>query len=391
MLEGINPVAVKLFDNSGFKARALSHSLTEEELIRELRGVKVLGIRSKTQITERVVEAAKSLEAVCAFCIGAKQIDQDACSKRGIAVFNDPYSNSRSVAEMVIGSIICIFRSLFQFNSQMHQGIWNKTVNGSREVRGKTLGIIGYGKIGTQVSVLAEGLGMKVLFNDIKERLPQGTARSCELSELLKRSDVVTLHIDDRRQNHNFFGEEQFSAMKKGAVFINLSRGFVVDILALSHSLENRLLRGAAVDVFPNEPPSNGAGFKIPLRGKPNVLLTPHIAGNTVEAQKQIARFVASQALEFLLTGNITESLNFPECSLKGVLGSRRVLHIHQNVAGVLGDINKIFARRKVNIDRQFLDTRGGLGYAITQCGRVPAALVEELKKLPHTIRVKGI
>jgi D-3-phosphoglycerate dehydrogenase / 2-oxoglutarate reductase len=389
LLENISGVAVTQFQEAGFEVESLQGALEEKDLVGKVRGASVLGVRSKTRITAAVLEAAPELVAVGAFCIGVDKIDRAASSDRGIGVFNDPHSNSRSVAELTLGEIILLLRRAFEASSQMHRGVWNKSSAGSHEVRGLTLGIVGYGKIGSQVSDLAEAMGMRVIFHDISHVLARGNARPVGFRELLETSDVITLHIDGKPQNRDFFGEEEFRQMKDGACLINLSRGFVVDHEALAKHLQSGKLAGAAVDVFPQEPETGGA-FSSPLQGLGNVILTPHIAGSTEEAQQNIGQFVSARMLEYLRSGNSLLSVNLPHCHLDYETGSHRLMHIHHNVPGILRAINDILADRGINIERQVLDTRGNLGYAIYDINRpCDADLMRQLRAVPHTIRVR--
>jgi D-3-phosphoglycerate dehydrogenase len=389
LLENISGVAVSQFEEAGFEVQSLKGALEERELIEKVRGSSILGVRSKTRITAAVLDAAPELVSVGAFCIGVDKIDRNASSERGIAVFNDPHSNSRSVAELVMGEIILLMRRTFEASTQLHAGVWNKSAAGSHEVRGLTLGIVGYGKIGSQVSDLAEALGMRVVFHDVSHVLARGNARPVAFRELLETSDVITLHVDGKTQNQDLFGEEEFRAMKNGACLINLSRGFVVDHEALARHLKRGKLSGAAVDVFPQEPES-GAGFTSPLRGLPNVILTPHIGGSTEEAQQNIGQFVSARMIDYFNSGNSLLSVNLPQCHLEYEPGSHRLLHIHHNIPGILRAINDILANRGINIERQVLDTRGSLGYAIYDINRdCDDDLLTKLREVPQTIRVR--
>lgn len=389
LLENISGVAASQFEEAGFEVQSLNGALEERELIDKVRGTSILGVRSKTHITPAVLDAAPELVSVGAFCIGVDKIDRGASSDRGIAVFNDPHSNSRSVAELAMGEIILLMRRTFEASTQLHGGVWNKSSSGSHEVRGLTLGIVGYGKIGSQVSDLAEALGMRVVFSDISHVLARGNARPVSFSELLATSDVITLHVDGKTQNRDLFGAEEFRAMKDGACLINLSRGFVVDHEALARYLKSGKLSGAAVDVFPQEPESGGA-FSSPLRGLPNVILTPHVGGSTEEAQQNIGQFVSARMIDYFKSGNSLLSVNLPQCHLDYEPGSHRLLHIHHNVPGILRAINDILADRGINIERQVLDTRGPLGYAIYDINReCDSQLLAKLRAIPHTIRVR--
>jgi len=389
LLESISAVAVAAFGDAGYDVESHKAALDERELIEKVHGSSILGVRSKTHVTAAVLAAAPKLVAVGAFCIGVDKIDRAAASERGVAVFNDPHSNSRSVAELVMGEIILLLRRTFQASTEMHRGVWNKSATGAHEVRGLTLGIVGYGKIGSQVSDLAEAMGMRVVFHDVAHVLARGNARPMPFRELLEMSDVVTLHVDGKPQNQNLFGKEEFAAMKEGACFLNLSRGFVVDHEALAVCLKSGKLAGAAVDVFPKEPES-GTGFKSVLQGLPNVILTPHIGGSTEEAQQNIGSFVSARLVDYVRTGNSMLSVNLPHCHLEYEPGSHRLMHIHHNVPGILRAINDILADRGINIERQVLDTRGALGYAIYDINRpCDDGLMRLLRAVPHTIAVR--
>jgi D-3-phosphoglycerate dehydrogenase / 2-oxoglutarate reductase len=390
LLENISAVAVEGFREAGYEVESHKNALDERELIEKVKPVSILGVRSKTRITKAVLEAAAKLVALGAFCIGVDKIDQKTASERGIAVFNDPHSNSRSVAELVLGEIIMLLRRTFQVSSEMHRGVWNKSAAGAHEVRGLTLGIVGYGKIGSQLSELAEAMGMRVVFYDTSHVLARGNARPVSFRELLEISDVVTLHVDGKKENQDLFGDEEFRAMKDGGCFLNLSRGFVVDHEALAANLKTGKLSGAALDVFPKEPES-GAGFESALRGLPNVILTPHVGGSTEEAQQNIGSFVSAKLLDYARTGDSLLSVNLPQCHLDYEEGSYRLMHIHQNVPGILRAINDILGDRGINIERQALNTRGSLGYAIYDINRAcDQELMEQLKSVPHTIAVRA-
>ncbi|HEX6504064.1 MAG TPA: phosphoglycerate dehydrogenase [Terriglobales bacterium] len=389
LLENISASAGELFRDAGYEVESLKAALDERELVEKVRGISLLGVRSKTRISAAVVEAAKHLVALGAFCIGVDKIDRSAASECGIAVFNDPHSNSRSVAELTMGEIILLLRRTFAASTEMHQGIWNKSAAGAHEVRGLTLGIVGYGKIGSQLSDLAEALGMRVVFHDVTHVLARGNARGVSMRELLAGSDVVTLHVDGKPQNENLFGDAEFRAMKDGACFLNLSRGFVVDHQALARHVKSGKLAGAAIDVFPKEPES-GVGFQSVLQGLPNVILTPHIGGSTEEAQQNIGQFVSARLLDYVKTGNSMLSVNLPHCQLEYAPESHRLMHIHHNVPGILRAINDILADRGINIERQVLDTRGTLGYAIYDINRpCDPDLMQQLRAVPHTIKLR--
>jgi len=389
LLENISAVAVEQFRAAGYQVESHKAALEEPELIEKIRDAEILGVRSKTAVTKSVIESAQKLVAVGAFCIGVDKIDAKAAGERGIAVFNDPHSNSRSVAELALGEIILLLRRTFSASTEMHSGIWNKSAAGAHEVRGLTLGIVGYGKIGSQLSDLAEAMGMRVIFYDTSHVLARGNARGVTFRELLETSDVVTLHVDGKKENQDLFGDQEFHAMKDGACFLNLSRGFVVDHDALSTHIKTDKLAGAAIDVFPKEPES-GAGFKSALQGLPNVILTPHVGGSTEEAQHNIGHFVSAKLLDYTRTGDSTLSVNLPQCHLEFEQGSYRLMHIHHNVPGILRAINDILADRGINIERQSLNTRGTLGYAIYDINRpCDEELMRMLRTVPQTIAVR--
>ena len=391
LLEQIHPDAEALLHSAGFEVETRSGALDEHELVDAVAGVALLGIRSKTHLTERVLDAADSLVAIGAFCIGTNQIDLDAASERGVTVFNAPFSNTRSVVELAIAEIIAMTRRLTEKNQLMHDGVWDKSADGAHEVRGRTLGIVGYGNIGTQLSVLAENLGMQVLFYDTADRLALGNARRCAtLGDLLAEADVVTLHVDGRAANKSMFGESEFARMKHGALFLNLSRGFVVDYAALRRRIESGAIAGAAVDVFPVEPKGRGDEFVSELRGLANVILTPHIGGSTEEAQQDIGRFVAGKLRDFVLDGTTAMSVNLPGLALPQPPGTHRVILIHRNVPGVMATVNQVFAEHKVNVEAQLLGTRGELGYVVTDIAAdLTDEMLTQLRELPETVRLR--
>jgi D-3-phosphoglycerate dehydrogenase len=387
--EGIHEEAVATFSRAGYEVRTLPGSPDEAVLAQEVRDVTVLGIRSKTRITKSVLESAPELLVVGAYCIGVEQIDSAGCTERGIAVFNDPHSNTRSVAELALGEIIVLVRRVFHSSLALHGGVWHKSAKGCHEVRGLTLGIVGYGKIGSQLSELAEAVGMKVIFCDVAEVLARGNAKSCTFSELLQTADVVSLHVDGKPQNRNFFGEEEFGMMKPGSFFLNLSRGFVVNHEALAGNLRCGKLSGAAIDVFPEEPGSRGV-FSNSLQNLPNVILTPHIGGSTEEAQQSIGQFVSAQMHRYLQNGNTRLSVNLPHCQLETAPQTHRLAHIHRNIPGMLLAINRVFADRGINVERQVYDTKGTVGYAILDINHEwDDALIRALEAIPNTIRFR--
>ena len=391
LLENIHPDAVRRLEEAGLQVTAVRAALDETELAAALRGVSLLGIRSKTQVTGDVLASAPDLTAIGAFCIGTDQIDLAAASGLGVAVFNAPYSNTRSVVELTLAEIIALTRRLTEKDRGMHAGVWDKSASGAHEVRGRTLGIVGYGNIGAQLSVVAEALGLRVVFYDTSDKLALGNARRCvSLDELLEVSDIVSLHVDGRPSNSAFFGEKEFSRMRPGSLFLNLCRGFVIDHEALRAHLESGQLAGAAVDVFLDEPRSAGEEFTSVLRGLPNVILTPHIGGSTEEAQADIGAFVGGKVADFLADGATSLSVNLPQVALPPATGSHRLAHLHLNVPGVMAAINSVLAEHKVNVEAQLLGTRGELGYALTDIGiDYPEAVVARLREMDQTVRLR--
>ncbi|MCG8327068.1 MAG: phosphoglycerate dehydrogenase [Chitinophagales bacterium] len=388
LLEGVHRDAVKIFEKEGYQVEYLTTALSEDELCEKIKDVNILGIRSKTQVTEKVIKSAKRLINVAAFCIGTNQIDLEACTKHGVAVFNAPFSNTRSVVELAIAEIIILVRNLPDKARAMHQGRWEKSANGSQEVRGKKLGIVGYGNIGAQLSVLAEAIGLEVYFYDLDDKLPLGNARKCEtLKELLNTVDIVSLHVDGRPENNNIFGREEFAEMKDGAIFINLARGKVVQIDALKAALDSGKLKGSAVDVFPKEPKSNDEPFESELMGAKNTILTPHIGGSTMEAQENIGNFVPNKVIQYINTGSTTGSVNFPNVQLQSVRDAHRLLHIHHNVPNVLAKIDNILANHNINILSQYLKTNEHIGYVITDVDQeYNDELLNEMRQIDPTI-----
>lgn len=391
LLENIHPHALERFRGEGYSIEAVPGSLEEEELIRRVRGVAILCIRSKTEVTKRVLESADRLLAVGAFCIGTNQIDLPQCTRQGVAVFNAPYSNTRSVVELAIGEIIMLMRRASDKSARLHDGAWDKSAAGSFEIRGKKLGIVGYGNIGSQLSVAAESLGMRVYFHDVVEKLALGNAKRCgTLEELLRECDVVSLHVDGAPANESLIGRRELALMKRSAVLLNLSRGFVVDQEALAEALREGRLGGAGIDVFPAEPRGNGEPFSSPLQGLPNVILTPHIGGSTEEAQKSIGEFVSSKIADFMDSGNTYLSANLPNIQLPPLRGAHRFIHIHSNLPGVLASINGILAKHRLNIAGQYLKTNETVGYVITDVSRTyDRAVIAELRQVPHTLKFR--
>lgn len=391
LLENIHPDAVRPLEDAGLEVVQQRSALGESELAAALPGVALLGIRSKTRVTEAVLAGAPDLLAVGAFCIGTDQIDLAGASARGVAVFNAPYSNTRSVVELTLAEVIALTRRLTEKDQAMHTGRWDKSATGAHEVRGRTLGIVGYGNIGAQLSVVSEALGMRVVFYDTADKLALGNARRCvSMDELLEVSDVVSLHVDGRPSNSSLFGEKEFSRMRPGALFLNLCRGFVIDHEALRRHLVSGHLAGAAVDVFPEEPRSAGEEFVSVLRGLPNVILTPHIGGSTEEAQADIGAFVGAKLADFVADGATSLSVNMPQLALPPATGSHRVAHIHSNIPGVMAEMNSVLAAHGVNVEAQLLGTRGDLGYALTDIGvDYPGGAVEQLRAMSPTVRLR--
>lgn len=391
LLENVHPVAVQLMKAEGFNVETYAAAMTEDELIEKIKNVNVLGIRSKTQVTKKVLEHANRLMTIGAFCIGTNQIDLQEATRKGIAVFNAPFSNTRSVVELAVAQMIILMRNIVDKSAMMHQGKWDKSAKGSYEVRGKKLGLIGYGNIGTQLSVIAESLGMKVLYYDKEEKLALGNATKCRsLQELLEQSDVVSMHVDGRESNTNLIGVKEFDLMKPGVIFINLSRGHVVDINALRDNILSGKVAGCAVDVFPYEPVSNNEEFKSELRGLPNTILTPHIGGSTSEAQENIGNFVPGKFLDYINTGSTSNSVNFPNLTLPTLENAHRLIHIHENVPGILAKINQVLADHGINIVGQYLKTNETIGYVITDINKgYDGQVIAKLRTIEHTIKFR--
>jgi len=391
LLEQIHPDAETILRSAGFEVESVGRALDEDELVGRVGDVTLLGLRSKTHITQRVLDAAPNLVAIGAFCIGTNQIELKAASERGITVFNAPFSNTRSVVELAIAEIISMTRRLTEKNALMHDGVWDKSADGAHEVRGRTLGIIGYGNIGTQLSVLAENLGMKVLYYDTADKLALGNARRCiSMKDLLAESDIVTLHVDGRASNDSMFGETEFAVMRPGSLFLNLSRGFVVDYAGLGAHIASGHIAGAAVDVFPVEPKGRGDEFVSELRGLPNVILTPHIGGSTQEAQQGIGRFVAGKFRDFMLDGATAMSVNLPGLALPQMPDTSRLIIVHRNVPGVMARINGVLAEHEVNVEAQLLATRGELGYVVTDVSATyTEEMLDQMRALPEAVRLR--
>ncbi|MGM0832279.1 phosphoglycerate dehydrogenase [Halomonas qinghailakensis] len=392
LLEGVHQSAVDNFHNAGYEnIEHLPTSLDEASLIEKIRDVHFIGIRSRTQLNERVFEAAEKLVGVGCFCIGTNQVDLTAALKRGIAVFNAPYSNTRSVAELVLAEAIMLLRGIPEKNARAHQGGWLKSAKNSHEARGKTLGIVGYGSIGAQLSVLAESLGFNVIFYDVITKLGMGNASQvASLEQLLQRSDVVSLHVPDLQSTRWMIGEKEIAAMKQGAILINAARGSVVEIEPLADAIKAGKLNGAAIDVFPVEPKGNDEEFQSPLRGLENVILTPHIGGSTLEAQENIGIEVAEKLITYSDNGTTVTSVNFPEVALPAHPDKHRLLHIHDNVPGVLSQINRVLSENGINISGQYLQTNDKVGYVVIDVDKAygPQAL-EALKQVDHTLKIR--
>lgn len=391
LLEGLHQSAVQTFKDQGYtNIEYLKTSLPEDELIERIKDVHFIGIRSRTQLTENVLEAASKLVTIGCLCIGTNQVDLTAALKRAIPVFNAPFSNTRSVAELVLGQIIMLLRGIPQRNAAAHRGEWLKTADQSFEARGKTLGIIGYGHIGTQLSIMAEQLGMRVQFYDIESKLVLGNATQVDLATVLKSSDVISLHVPETPQTQNMIGEAELALMKHGAILINASRGTVVDIDALTAALSSKKLAGAAIDVFPVEPKGNNEEFISPLRQFDNVILTPHIGGSTQEAQENIGFEVAGKLVKYSDNGSTLSAVNFPEVSLPEHKDRARLLHIHKNQPGMLTKINEAFAKHNVNIAGQYLQTNQEIGYVVIDIESADRELaLNELKAIPGTLRAR--
>lgn len=391
LLENVHPVAIELMRGEGFNVESYPAGLEEDELCEKIKNVSVLGIRSKTQVTAKVLESANRLMVIGAFCIGTNQIDKKSATKKGIAIFNAPFSNTRSVVELAIAEIIMLMRNIPDKSNKMHQGKWDKSATGSFEIRGKNLGIIGYGNIGAQLSVLAENLGMKVFYYDKEEKLALGNAIKCKsLKELLPIADIITIHIDGRESNTNVIGSEEFKLMKKGVIFLNLSRGHVVDIPALKENIQNGKIAGCGVDVYPYEPLSNDEEFKSELRSLRNTILTPHIGGSTAEAQENIGNFVPNKMMDYINTGSTSNSVNFPNLTLPTLENAHRLIHIHNNVPGILAKINQVLADHDINIAGQYLKTNESIGYVITDINKgYDKEVIKKMRAIENTIKFR--
>jgi len=391
LLEKVDKVAFDLFKEEGYNVESLDGSLNEKDLIKKIKDVSILGIRSKTIISNKVIKSSNKLLAIGAFCIGTNQIKFESCNDSGIVIFNAPYSNTRSVVEIVIAQIINLMRKIVIKSNKMHSGVWRKDSLDSFEIRNKVIGIVGYGNIGSQLSVICEALGMKVLYYDILDKLSIGNAKKCKsLNELLKNSDIVSLHVDGKKSNTNLISDKEFSIMKEKSILVNYSRGNVVDIDSLIKNIKSKKLMGAALDVFPEEPSNNKEKFESKVKGIEEIILSPHIGGSTKEAQKNIGSYVPDKIIDFINSGNTSSSVNFPKLSLPEQSDSHRLIHIHKNEPGVMLEINKIISEYNINIKGQYLKTNEEIGYVITDIDSVyNKEVVKSLKNIPATIKLR--
>tara|TARA_B100000929_G_scaffold22818_1_gene17122 strand:- start:1031 stop:2263 length:1233 start_codon:yes stop_codon:yes gene_type:complete len=391
LLEKIDTVAKSIFEKEGYEIETFDTSLNEKELSEKIKDISILGIRSKTIITKKVLQSANRLLSIGAYCIGTNLINLKECQKKGVIVFNAPYSNTRSVVEIVIAQIIILMRNIIIKSNQMHKGIWKKDSINSYEIRNKTLGIIGYGNIGSQLSVIAESLGLKVIYYDILDKLSIGNAKRYDsMKKLLKECDILSIHVDGREENTNLIGDKEINLMKKGAILINYSRGNIVNINSLKRNLKNNKLLGAAIDVFPKEPLSNKEKFKSELIGLNNITLSPHIGGSTKEAQKNIGSFVPQKIIEYINSGNSSNSINFPNLSLPEQKEAHRFIHIHKNEPGIMLKINKILSDYNINIVGQYLKTNESIGYVITDINNeYNKQVIQSLRKIHDTIKLR--
>ena len=391
LLEKINTIAKSIFEKEGYEIETFDESLNEKELSEKIKDISILGIRSKTIITKKVLQSANRLLSIGAYCIGINQINLKECQKKGVIVFNAPFSNTRSVVEIVIAQIIILMRNIIRKSNQMHKGIWEKDSINSYEIRNKTLGIIGYGNIGSQLSVVAESLGLKVIYYDILDKLSIGNAKRYDsMKKLLKECDILSIHVDGREGNTNLIGDKEINLMKKGAILINYSRGNIVNINSLKRNLKNNKLLGAAIDVFPKEPLNNKEKFKSELIGLNNVILSPHVGGSTKEAQKNIGSFVPQKIIEYINSGNSSNSINFPNLYLPKQKEAHRFIHIHKNEPGIMLKINKILSDYNINIVGQYLKTNESIGYVITDINNeYNKQVIQSLRKIHNTIRLR--
>jgi D-3-phosphoglycerate dehydrogenase len=391
LLEKVDKVAYELFNNEGYNVECMDGSLDEEELIDKIKNISILGIRSKTKISKKVIDSANKLLSIGAFCIGTNQIKLDECNNSGVIVFNAPYSNTRSVVEIVIAQMINLMRKIVTKSNDMHSGVWKKDSIDSYEIRNKIIGIVGYGNIGSQLSVICEALGMKVIYYDILDKLSIGNAKKCKsLNELLRQSDIISLHVDGRDINSKLISDNEFNLMKEKSILINYSRGNIVDVDALIKNIKNKKLMGAALDVFPEEPSNNEESFISKVKGIEEIILSPHIGGSTKEAQKNIGSYVPDKIIDFINTGNTSSSVNFPKLALPEQSESHRLIHIHKNEPGVMLEINKIISNYDINIKGQYLKTKGNIGYVITDIdSQYNKEVVSSLKNISATIKLR--
>ena len=391
LLENIHPISKLIFEREGYKVETISSSLSDKELIKKIENISIIGIRSKTKINKKILLNANRLLAIGAFCIGTNQVDIDFTKKKGIIVFNAPFSNTRSVVELVIGQIIFLMRNIIEKNKEMHQGIWKKHAAKSFEIRNKTLGIIGYGNIGSQLSVLAESLGMKVIYYDIKEKLSMGNAsRYDSMKKLIQDSNIISLHVDGRKDNNNLIDRKEFDWMRKGTVLINYSRGNIVNIDALQENIKSGKIAGSSIDVFPSEPSNNQQKFSSKLISLPNTILTPHIGGSTKEAQKNIGSYIPSKIIDYINTGATSNSVNFPGLVLPELLNAHRFIHIHKNIPNVMLKINKVLSEFDINILGQYLKTNNEIGYVITDINQeYNKEVIKKLREIDGTIKLR--
>jgi D-3-phosphoglycerate dehydrogenase len=391
LLEKVDKVAYELFNNEGYNVECMDGSLDEEELIDKIKNISILGIRSKTKISKKIIDSANKLLSIGAFCIGTNQIKLDECNNSGVIVFNAPYSNTRSVVEIVIAQMINLMRKIVTKSNDMHSGVWKKDSIDSYEIRNKIIGIVGYGNIGSQLSVICEALGMKVIYYDILDKLSIGNAKKCKsLNELLRQSDIISLHVDGRDINSKLISDNEFNLMKEKSILINYSRGNIVDVDALIKNIKNKKLMGAALDVFPEEPSNNEESFISKVKGIEEIILSPHIGGSTKEAQKNIGSYVPDKIIDFINTGNTSSSVNFPKLALPEQSESHRLIHIHKNEPGVMLEINKIISNYDINIKGQYLKTKGNIGYVITDIdSQYNKEVVSSLKNISATIKLR--
>ncbi len=391
LLEKVDKIAFDLFNNEGYNVKCMDGSLSEDELIDKIKNISILGVRSKTKVSKKVIDSAIKLLSIGAFCIGTNQIKLNECDHSGIVVFNAPYSNTRSVVEIVIAQMINLMRKIITKSNNMHSGVWEKDSIDCYEIRNKVIGIVGYGNIGSQLSVICEALGMKVVYYDILDKLSIGNAKKCKsLKELLRESDVISLHVDGRDSNTNLISDNEFNLMKEKSILINYSRGNIVDIDALIKNIKNKKLMGAALDVFPEEPLNNEESFISKVKGIDEIILSPHIGGSTKEAQKNIGSYVPEKIIDFINTGNTSSSVNFPKLSLPEQTESHRLIHIHKNEPGVMLEINKIISEYDINIKGQYLKTKENIGYVITDIdSQYNKEVVKSLKNISATIKLR--